>query len=128
MALLHDAYTFESAKHGVLEFGPLETPLIQSQFNGVYGIGIIADESKVQQVWCRAWIEGYESVALLQAAVDAIQLKQGQLTGTLTVSGPAAIEVPKCTFAAFDPERPFFDGALVHGWVCRGRLVWIRRG
>lgn len=128
MALSHDSYGFEGAKHGVIEFGALETPLIVSQFNGVYGVGIIADESKGQTIWCRAWIEGFETLALCMAAVDAIQLQQGQLTGTLNVSGPAAMQIEKCTFASFEPERPFYDGSLQHGWVCRGRLAWIRRG
>lgn len=128
MALSHDSYSFEGARHGVIEFGPLDTPLIVVGFSGVYGVSVIADDHKAQPISCRAWIEGFETLQGLQNAIDEIHLRQGKLTGTLTVSGPAAQQIQRCTFAAFEPERPFFDGSGVHGWVCRGRLTWLRRG
>lgn len=128
MALSHDGYNFESAKHGAVEYGELETPLIVAEFNGVVGVSVIADEPKGQLLRCRAWIDGYASLTLVQDAVDAIQAKQGTLTGTLTVTGGAADTIERCTFSKFTPERPFLDGSGVHGWVCRGILAWIRRG
>lgn len=129
MALIHDGYGFEGARHGIVRFGPLETPLHIGRFNGVNGVSVIADEPKDQVIFCdEVWLRDYETQQGIKDAIDAIQLQQGKLTGTLFVTGPAELEVPKCTFASFECELEFFDGTGQHGWVCRGRLTWLRRG
>lgn len=127
MALSQDGYSFEDCEHGIVQHGPLDTPLIFGAFNGVNGVSIIADEPKAQPISCRAVLQDHATFEDLQDAIDALQYQQGRLTGTLTVTGTVAREFPKCTFAAFDVERVFKDGSGVHDWCCFGRLVWIRR-
>lgn len=127
MALTQDAYLFEDCEHGIVQEGPLLTPLIFGRFNGVNGVSIIADESKEQMIFCRAVLEDYADLDALDQALGALRFQQGKLTGTLTVSGAIAQEFPKCTFVGFEIERKFYDGSNVHDWCAFGRLVWIRR-
>lgn len=127
MALEQDAYQFEDVEHGIVQEGPLTTPLIVGAFNGVLGVSIIADESKEQMIFCRAVLQGYDDLPELDQAIGALRFQQGKLTGTLTVSGDIDQEFKKCTFVAFELERKFYDGSGVNDWCAFGRLVWIRR-
>jgi hypothetical protein len=131
MALSHDGYNFESiTDHTDLVSGtPAQLPIVPGQFFGVKGEAHLIGETYGQDLYCTALLFGYNTAALLKAAVKRIRDKQGKLTGTLTVSGNLAQSHAQCTFLeVIEPEPGAqYDGSGQHDWRQRIVLKWRRR-
>lgn len=131
MSLSHDSYTFESlTDHGdIVAQTPKELPIVRGQFFGVKGEGALIGETYGRDVECRAHLFGYNSVALLKAAIGRIRDRQGKLTGTLTVTGNLAQVHQEMTFVEViePPPGARYDGSGVNGWHQEIILRWRQR-
>lgn len=130
MALSHDGYSFESADHDpILPASEHELPIVVGQFFGVNGESHIIGEPVGRELFCAITLDGYNTNTLLQAAINTLSSKAGQLTGTLTETiSSNSRTFSQCTFLGFFPSGPpFVDGSGVNGWVQSGFLRWRQR-
>lgn len=112
MTLSHDSYAFESAPHDPVRYaGAPEQQIVVAQFFGVLGESHITGETWGRDLVCRIRLDGYASTAALQTAIETIESKAMQLTGTLTETiGGNDRTWEQCTFLGIElPQDPFND-------------------
>jgi len=133
MTLTHDSYTFESAKHKLVEeVEPPQQRIKTLEFFGVNGVGLLTGDAGPSVLRCMITMDGYSTLATLQTAVETIKskVKEGnKLTGTLTETiGGVDRTFEFCTFIGFrEIQAPFYDGSGAYDWVQFGELLWLKR-
>ena len=124
MSFTHHDVLFEGL-HGTFTPGPIEPRIQVDEFPGVRGVTTLSSPSGSRPLSVDYTISGFATRALILAHIDAINRYIGQLTGDiLSDVGESFL---KCTLVGYQHEVPFLDGSGVHGWVARGRLMWIQR-
>jgi hypothetical protein len=105
--------------------------LITSDFVGVKGEAVIADQPKGRVLACDVIFRDYPTRADLDTDLVNLASQAGQLNGTLTQVLPSDGDNPPSTFpncvflgVQWDPPGPFWDGSGQHGWCLFGRLRW----
>lgn len=114
--------------HGVMEMQPWEMPVQSFQVPGVLGVAHLVDMTKSRHIACEIRWQGYETYALLESAIAALDAFNGVLRGTVYFTGPLEGAFPKCTFIGFErTSKARYDGSGLNGWWIEGRLHWIQR-
>lgn len=129
MSLSHDSFTFGgSSLHGdIVPQGSFQPQLLTEEYFGVKGEAHLIGETGGRSLTCDYTLSGFASAALLQTAIENINAKIGELTGTLSVSGNMTLTFAGCTFVGFEHQAKFLDGSGVNGWCVHGRLHWRQR-
>lgn len=125
MSILHAGFTFDG-RAGTILPGPLRLPKQRISFPGIDGVSILIGVPKERILQCEYTIDGESSVADLNTTIAAINAHQGN-SGTLAVSGTAAVTYQNCLFEQFIPrEAPKNSVGGETGWLIRGVLVWTQ--
>lgn len=123
MSISLASYTFGTlTTHQCVEAGPYDFQNMVGRFFGAVGETELRDEQKGRFLRLPAIWVGYNSKALLEAGLNAIEDQSNQLHGTLTVDGATWQNV---TFLALERQgQPFYDGSGVNKWCHRGMLLF----
>lgn len=125
MGMTHAGFEF-TGRFGTIAEGPIAQPHQRLSFPGVIGTSILVGVRKDRQLQCQYTIDGQDSMATLQAVLNSIHARQGY-SGTLTVTGTAAVSYDNCLFLGFQPQGPpQYSAGGVEGWMIDGRLVWTQ--
>jgi hypothetical protein len=98
--------------------------LYSGQFPGVRGETHLKDKMKGRDIPIVVRYRGFETRALLEAAMDELEDYKGN-DGSLVVDDRT---YESCTFASMRRvERTFPDGSGLHGWTVKVLLVFRQR-
>lgn len=130
MAISQDSYDFGGAKlnHGAASLMPVDVSVQVMRVAGINGESHLADQPKGRELVVEGYLRNYSSLQLLTDDLDEIDDNAGQLNGTVTITGDAALTAPRMTFMGREViQPPRYDGSGQHGWFCKIRLKWTQR-
>lgn len=99
-------------------------PLFVGVFPGVVGETHLKDKMKGRDIPVAVRYRGFETRALLEAAMSELESYKGN-DGSLVIDSTT---YENCTFASMRRvDRTFYDGSGIHGWTTKVLLVFRQR-
>lgn len=125
MTISHGGYTFGGlSTHGLPIEGDWMYEDVTESYFGVAGVQQVKDLRKWREISLTFDLGGYDTFALLKAALDTLDSKVNQLSGTLTINSAT---YKRCSFKGFlrqgAPMLLVGSGSLA-GYMQQGVLQW----